>query len=437
MKRAILIFAAGQGTRIKSSLPKVLHTIAHKSMLHYTVDLASSLDPAQIVIICSPYLKKYLEENASKLGFDLSKITLTIQDPPKGTGHATQVGLDALEEDIEEVVILYADVPLIQKDTLAPLIQNRSDLCFVSMRVTPPHAYGRLVVDGQNIKKIVELKDATTEEQEIDLVWTGVLKANVACLKKHLARISPSPNTGEILLTSIASLASTDGKKVTHLEITDPDEFEGVNDKKALSIMESRKQTELRGKFLEKGVKIIAPETVFFADDTQIEADATIHPFVTFGKGVVLHERAVIHSFCHIEDSVIDSEASIGPFAHLRGHNHIGEKAAIGNFVEVKKSTFGKKAKAKHLAYMGDAEIGDGANIGAGTITCNYDGKNKHKTVIGARSFIGVNTTLVAPVTIGEDSLVGAGSVITSNVPARTLALGRARQIIKEQKNRA
>ncbi len=433
MKRAVIIFAAGQGTRMKSAIPKVLHTIAHKAMLHYVIDLAQSLSPEQVVIICSPFLKDYLEKNAASLGIDRSNLTLTVQDPPKGTGHAMQVGIDALHNDIDEVIVLYGDVPLVKKETLSPLLADPADICFVSMRVAPPHAYGRIITYGTIVKRIVEFKDATENERAIDLVWSGVLKSKVSFLKDFLPKIPAAPNTGEYYLTHLAVMAGMEGRSASYVEAPDADEFEGVNDKAALSQMESRKQCELRAKFLNNGVKLIAPETVFFAHDTVIGEDVTIEPFVTFGKGVILGQGSLIRSFCHIEDSIIEENVHIGPFAHLRGHNHIENDATIGNFVEVKKSRLSKGAKAKHLAYLGDAEIGADANIGAGAITCNYDGHKKHKTIIGARSLVGVNATLIAPLTIGDDSVVGAGSVITDDVPSKTLALARSRQTIKER----
>ncbi len=432
--RAVIIFAAGQGTRMRSTLPKVLHTIAHKSMLSYVYDTAKDLDPAQIILVASESLKQAIEKKDKTIDFDTSELTLAVQDNPLGTGHALQVAFHYLHPQITEILVLYGDVPFVNVETLQPLLEDNHECCFLGMHVTPPHAYGRMMTEGENILKIVEDKDATAAEKTINYVWSGVLTAKTAFLKDYLPKLAPSPVTGEYYITDIIKFAALDGKKVRHKETPCALEFEGVNDKVALARMEQRQQEAMRADFLEKGVKMIAPETVFFAHDTVIEADVTLMPFITFGKNVCIKSGALIFSHCHIEASVIEEGVRIGPFAHLREGNSIGKGAVIGNFVEVKHSTLHSNVKAKHLSYLGDTEIGEGTNIGAGTVACNYDGKNKHKTTIKAHVSIGGNTTLVAPVTIEDNVIVAAGSVITEDVPKNVIAFGRARQVNKERK---
>ncbi len=436
----VVIFAAGQGTRMKSDLPKVLHTLACKSLLSYVYDVARVFNPAQIILVVSPELGDFIHAHPKSIDFPIEELTLAVQHPAKGTGHAMQVAMASIHPGSQNVLVLCADVPFVTSEMLSPLIHNTSECCFLGMHVTAPHSYGRMVTEGGKLLRIVETKDARGDEQEINYVWSGIMGAKVSFLEKYLPKLSKSSVTGEYYLTELVKLANdadnTDRTTVTHMEALDSSAFKGVNDKAELAAMENRKQECMRRHFLEQGVKMIAPETVFFAHDTVIDEDVTLMPYITFGKGVYLKKGATILSFCHIEDSVIEARASIGPFAHLRGGNHIGEKAAIGNFVEVKKTTMHPKAKAKHLTYLGDTDVGEGANIGAGTITCNYDGKNKSKTTIGSKSFIGANVTLIAPVTIHDGALVAAGSVIIEDVPAGSLALGRAKQVIKEKKGK-
>lgn len=430
--RAIVIFAGGQGTRMLSPIPKVMHTIAHKSMLSYVYDAAITLDPAQIVLVSSPQLQSYFETHPKAVDIPIEDITIAVQHPAHGTGHAMQVAMDALHRHIDEVLVLYGDVPFISPNTLDKLTKSRGDMCFLGINVPPPHAYGRMTTKGDRLLKITEDKEASFEEKAINYVWSGVLRANVAFLKKALPLLPKSETTGEYYLTSIIELFPD--ADVTHLVAEDAAEFEGINDKFSLSLMEEKKQNQMRQRFLEQGVKMIDPKSAFFAHDTVIEPDATLMPFITCGKGVHIKSGATVLSFCHLEDSFIESKATIGPFAHLRGGTYIGEGAYVGNFIEVKKTTMKSWSKAKHMAYLGDAEIGEKVNIGVGTVTCNYDGKKKSKTLIGDRCFIGANSTLIAPVEIKHDACVGAGSVITEDVPAHSLALGRARQVIKNRK---
>lgn len=432
--RAVIIFAAGLGTRMQSSLPKVMHTIGGRSMVEHVLDTAQTLAPAQIILLTSPLLNAYIKNHKTQLDMDFSPITLVEQTEALGTGHALQVALPHVKDTIDEVIILYGDVPLATKEALAPLLHASSPCCFLGMHVHSPHAYGRMKIKDHRLLTITEHKDATPEERQNNYVWSGVLRAQTSFLKKYVPSIQKSPNTGEYYLVDIINLANNDQLgQVTHVEAKDAHVFEGVNDKVDLAKIEARFQQKKRQECLENGVKLIAPETVFFSFDTTLAADVIVHPYVTFGKGVSIASNVSIHSFCHIEDSMIHANASIGPFAHLRGGNIIGEKSSIGNFVEVKKTVLHTKAKAKHLTYLGDSEIGENSNIGAGTITCNYDGIKKHKTVLGKNVFVGANTTLVAPIHVNDGATIAAGSVITQEVPEHNLAFGRARQVNKQK----
>lgn len=433
-KRAVVVFAAGSGTRMKSTTPKVLHTIAGKTMLDFILETGESLNPSQIILIASKTLLTFLKDHPKTLNYPFEKLTLAMQDPALGSGHAMRCALPVMDEDIEEVIVLFGDVPLIQRDTIEALSHHTAPLAMLGMCVPPPHAYGRMMTKDNQLERIVEFKDATKEELEIDLVWTGVLKASRKMLEEYLPKLTPSKVTGEDYLTGLVALLRRDNLPVSFHVADNWEEFEGVNEKAALSVMEGRFQKRKRQDMLSNGVKLVGPETVFFAHDTIVEADVTIHPFVTFGNNVHIKKGAVIFPHTHIEDSVVGEGASIGPFAHLRGGNHIAAGASIGNFVEVKKSTLEAGAKVKHLSYIGDATLGEKVNVGAGTITCNYDGKNKHGTVVEKGSFIGANTTLIAPVHIGEGARIAAGSVITDDVPVDHTAFGRARQENKKNK---
>ena len=432
--RAVVIFAAGLGTRMQSSTPKVLHTVGGRTMLGHVLSTAQSLNPHQIIILTSPVLKDYLQTHPAILDTDLSNVLCVEQKEALGTGHAMQVALPHIKDHIDEVIVLYGDVPLVTREALEPLLHASSPCCFLGMHVVPPHTYGRIQAKGPSIVSITEHKDANEKERQNNYVWSGVLRAQTDFLKKCVPQIEKSPITGEYYLIDIVKLARQDAPdQVTHTEATDATLFEGVNDKIDLAKIEARFQRTKRQQFLQGGIKLIAPETVFFSFDTILQADVVIHPYVTFGKGVHIETHATVHSFCHIEDSIIKSYASIGPFAHLRGGNTLFEKASVGNFVELKKTIMHPKAKAKHLSYLGDAEIGEGSNIGAGTITCNYDGTHKHKTTLGKNVFVGANTTLVAPLTLYNEVMIAAGSVITQNVEEEHLAFGRARQVNKQK----
>lgn len=432
--RAVIIFAAGLGTRMQSSLPKVMHTMGGRSMVEHVLATAKTLEPDHIILVTSPLLNVYLETHKKKLDMDFSNVTLVEQKEALGTGHAMQVALPHVKDTIDDIILLYGDVPLVTKSALEPLLKTGSPCCFLGMHVNPPHAYGRMTVKEDALLTITEHKDATEEERQNNYVWSGVLRAKASFLKKYVSHIQKSPHTGEYYLVDIINLANKEQpNNVTHVESLDANLFEGVNDKADLANIEARFQQQKRQECLKSGVKLIAPETVFFSFDTHLHPDVVIHPYVTFGKGVRVATHATIHSFCHIEDSIIHANASIGPFAHLRGGNLIKEKASIGNFVEVKKTTLHARAKAKHLTYLGDADIGEGSNVGAGTITCNYDGIHKHKTFLGNNVFVGANTTLIAPITVKDGAMIAAGSVITQDIPEHTLAFGRARQINKQK----
>lgn len=440
MKRAIVIFAAGMGTRMQSDVPKVLHTLAYKPMLAYVVDVARALDPDQIVLVISPHLQAYFEEHPTALGIPLDHITRVVQHPAQGMGHGMQVALPFIHEDIDEVMTLCGDVPGLQAETLKPLLQAKSPCCFLGMHAVPPHAYGRMKTQGDHVLRIIEHKEASDEDKAINYVWSGILKMRMTTLREYLPRLKLSPVAQEYFLTDIPHMMDEDvtmgqgNDRATHIAAPNIEEFDGVNDKAALAVMEGRMQQRMRQTFLNRGVKMIAPETVFFAHDTVIEADAVLHPFVTFGPGVRIGVKATILPYCHIEASDIGASSSIGPFAHLRGGNQFAPNVSIGNFVEVKKCILEPGVKAKHLTYLGDAHIGSKVNIGAGTVICNYDGKHKHVTRIDEGVFIGAQSTLIAPIHIHAESVTAAGSVITEDVPSKTLAIGRSRQVHKHKK---
>lgn len=435
MKRAIVIFAAGMGTRMKSDLPKVLHTIAYKPMLSYVLDVARAMNPAQIVLVLSPYLETYFDEHPGALGDSLDMVTRVVQHPAQGMGHGMQVALPFIQPDIEDVITLCGDVPGIQPQTLQPLLDVESPCCFLGMHAVPPHAYGRMKTKGDYVLRIIEHKEATDDDKRINYVWSGILKIRMDVLRDYLPRLKMSPIAKEYFLTDIPHMMDTDGHmRTTHIAAPNIEEFDGVNDKAALAVMEERAQQRMRMHFLNQGVKMIAPHTVYFAHDTVIEEDAVIHPFVTFGPKVHVGSKSTILSHCHIENSVLGNHVSVGPFVHLRGGNQIADHVSLGNFVEVKKSKLAPRVKAKHLTYIGDADIASKVNIGAGTVVCNYDGEKKHLTRIEDGAFIGAQTTLVAPITIGAGALTAAGSVVTDDVPAHTLVIGRSRQVHKKRK---
>ena len=421
---AAIILAAGKGTRMKSDLHKVLHPIAGQPMLHHVVDRAreSGADP---IVVVTGALGEQVE--ASLAGSDVKFVT---QAEQLGTAHAVLQAREALAGYEGAVLILYGDVPLVQADTLARMVdaldaRPEARAVVLAFRPAVPGAYGRIVasVDGE-IAKMVEFKDATDAERALDLCNTGLMVARAPALFDLLAQVSNDNAAGEYYLPDIVMLPG--GTSI----VTEADAWEatGVNSRGELGQAEATWQANRRARAQADGVTLIAPDTVWFAHDTVLGRDVVIEPNVVFGPGVTVADRATIRAFSHIEGATIGEGADVGPYARLRPGAVLGAKSKVGNFVEIKKATLGDGAKANHLSYIGDAEIGAGANIGAGTITCNYDGFFKYRTVVGAGAFIGSNSALVAPVSIGAGAIVGAGSVVTQDVEADALALVRPSQ---------
>lgn len=426
-KIACVILAAGQGARMKSKTTKVLHAIGGKPMIGHVVDAARALSPQRIVVV--------IGEHAPEVGAvarDIDpEIAVALQAPPKGTAHAVDQAMPALENFSGAVLVLYADTPLVSVEILHALaaeVAAGAGAAVLGFRPADPGAYGRLKLDENGaLSGIVEAKDAKPEELEIELCNSGVMAIASPVLKTLLPQIDNKNAKGEFYLTDIVSLARQSGERCTVIE-ADEDDVLGVNSRSELAIAEEIFQDRKRLEAMDAGVTLLDPSTVYFSYDTKIAEDVVIGQNVVFAPGVTIESGAEIKAFSHLEGAHVGPGASVGPFARLRPGAKIGTEAKVGNFVEIKKADLGPGAKVSHLTYLGDAEIGAEANIGAGTITCNYDGYKKHKTTIADGAFIGSNSALVAPVTIGPGAYVGSGSVITKDVDAGALAVSRAKQ---------
>jgi bifunctional UDP-N-acetylglucosamine pyrophosphorylase/glucosamine-1-phosphate N-acetyltransferase len=425
---AIVVLAAGKGTRMKSDLPKVLHRAGGRSLLGHVLDAAKAMAPSRAVVVTGPDMPG-VEVEARQA---IPGATIVVQHERKGTGHAVMQAEAPLKGFSGTVVVLYGDAPLVQPDSLSALAGTGKAMAVLGFVAADPAGYGRLILNGDgNVVAIREQLDASPEERKISLCNSGIIAIESELLWRLLPRIGTANAKGEIYLTDLVELAAADGHQVGL--VTCPEaEVAGVNDRMQLAGIERALQSCYRRQHMLGGATLVAPETVFFAADTVVGRDVVIEPNVTFGPGVTIGDNVRIHSFCHIEGTTIADGARIGPFARLRPGAEIGVDAHIGNFVEVKKATIGKGAKANHLSYIGDARVGPGSNIGAGTITCNYDGFEKHLTQIGANVFVGSNTALVAPVQVGDGANIAAGSVITKDVPADALAMTRAALDVRE-----
>jgi bifunctional UDP-N-acetylglucosamine pyrophosphorylase/glucosamine-1-phosphate N-acetyltransferase len=428
---AIIVLAAGKGTRMRSDLPKVLHKVAHAPMLAHVLLAAEHADAAKVVVVTATD-GAAVRDAASAI---LPTVDFAEQPSQKGTGDAVKCGLTALPANWEgTVVVAYGDTPLIRAETLlaaANAVNDSTPVAVVGVQVPVPNAYGRLVLGNNNtLERIVETKDATEEERQITLCNSGIMAVRASLLKSTLEQLKPTNAQGEYYLTDVVGLARAAGHSCAVVE-GDATELAGVNSKVELAQAEAAFQVRKRREMLEQGITLIAPDTVYFAQDTQLGRDTVVHPFVVFGPNVNLGEGTVVNAFSHIEGATSEEHAKIGPFARLRPGSELGSKAQVGNFVELKKTRMEAGAKANHLAYLGDALIGSQANIGAGTITCNYDGYSKYPTIIGKQAFIGSNTALIAPVNIGEGAITAAGSVITEDVEADSLAIARPVQKAK------
>lgn len=423
---AVVILAAGHGTRMKSAKAKVLHEIAGKPMLAHVMAAAAALSPARLAVVIGDHAPA-VGEAARALRPDVS---VWVQAPPRGTGDAVGKALPALEGFEGVVLVLYADTPLVRAGSLRALVEAAEGAAgaVLGFRAEAPGAYGRLALDEEGgLAAIVEAKDASPDELEIDLCNSGVMAVDAAFLRAAIPRLEPNNAKNEYYLTDIVAMARAEGKRFAVVE-GDEDEVLGVNSRVELAIAEEVFQDRMRVAAMHEGATLIDPTTVYFSHDTVLGADVVIEPGVFFGPGVVVGDGAAIRAFSHIEGARIGAGAVVGPFARLRPGATLGEKARVGNFVEVKKAEIGAGAKVNHLSYIGDASVGPAANIGAGTITCNYDGYGKFRTEIGAGAFVGSNSALVAPVKIGDGAYIGSGSVITKDVEADALAVARGRQ---------
>jgi len=427
---AAVILAAGKGTRMKSDVHKVLHPIAGRAMLDHLLGVLETLSPARKVVVVGAG-REQVEALIEARGGEV-----VVQEQQLGTAHAVRMAEEKLAGFGGDVLILYGDTPLIEAETMAHMLDrldapDRPTVVVVGFRPADPLKYGRIVAaaDG-TIAKMVEYKDASAEERAIDLCNSGLMAARAPDLFALLGRVGNDNAAGEYYLPDVVRLAAEDGRRSVVIE-AEPWEMAGVNSRAELALVEAEWQRRRRLRAMADGVTLVAPDTIWFSHDTRIGRDCIVEPNVVFGPGVTIGERVTIKSFSHIEGATIADDARIGPYARLRPGAEIGAGARIGNFVEVKQASLGPGAKANHLAYIGDAEIGANANIGAGTITCNYDGYFKSKTWIGEGAFIGSNTALVAPVSIGKGALVAAGSVITRDVAEDAVALARGDQVEK------
>ncbi|MEQ1689115.1 MAG: bifunctional UDP-N-acetylglucosamine diphosphorylase/glucosamine-1-phosphate N-acetyltransferase GlmU, partial [Sphingopyxis sp.] len=425
---AAIILAAGQGTRMKSSLHKVLHPLAGKPMLHHLLDSVAAMGAARTVVVVGAGGEQV---EASVAGRD---VAIAWQHEQLGTGHAVLMAKDALSGFAGDVLILYGDVPLVSPATMQRMVDRLNfgiePRCVVlGFRPDDAAAYGRILAEADGtIAKMVEFKDADEGERAVSLCNSGLMAARSSDLFVLLDAIGNDNAAGEYYLPDIVMLP---GHKSAVIEVEDANEVAGVNARAELAALEGVWQARRRAAAMADGVTLVAPETVWFAHDTALGRDVTVEPNVWFGPGVIVADNVKIRAHCHIEGAVIAAGCEVGPYARLRPGTVMEERAKIGNFVETKKAHLGKGAKASHLTYLGDATIGAGANIGAGTITCNYDGYFKYSTVIGEGAFIGSNSALVAPVTIGAGAIVGAGATITADVEADALALVRPPQTAK------
>ncbi len=428
MNVSLVILAAGQGTRMGSDLPKVLHRLAGVPLILHAMRAGRILEPARVVVVTGHGGAQVAQVVAD----EDETVLIVTQEEQLGTAHAVAQARAALEGQAGDVVVLYGDTPFISPATLEAMLAARAthDLVVLGFEADDPGRYGRLVVQGETLERIVEFKDATEEERAIRLCNSGVLCADRALLFDLIAKVGSDNASGEYYLTDIVALARARGLSAGVVRC-DEAETLGINTRTELARAEAAFQTRARAEALDNGVTLIAPDTVFFAQDTVIGRDAVVEPYVVFGPGVTVESGATIRAFSHLEGAHVSRGAIVGPYARLRPGAELAEDVRIGNFVEVKAAQIDEGAKVNHLAYVGDAHVGARANLGAGTVTCNYDGVFKHHTEIGEGAFIGSSTMLVAPVRVGAGAVTGSGSVITQDVDDDALALGRARQETK------
>ena len=428
MAVSLIVLAAGMGTRMNSDLPKVLHKVAAAPLLHHALAAGRALEPSRIVVVTG----HGAEEVARAAQAYDEAAECVLQEPQLGTAHAVAQAAPLLAGATGEAIVLYGDTPFIRAETLQAMLAARRDhaVVILGFEARDPGRYGRLIVNGNSLERIVEYKEASEAERSVTLCNSGVVCGDVKTLMSLVAEVGNDNTAGEYYLTDIVELARKRGLSAG-VVICDEAETLGVNTRQQLAEAEAAFQARARAEALENGVTLTAPETVFFALDTHVGRDAIIGPHVLFGPGVTIESGAEIKGFCHLEGCHVSRGADVGPFARLRPGAELAEDVHVGNFVEIKNAILDEGVKVGHLSYIGDADVGEFTNIGAGTVTCNYDGVMKHRTRIGKRAFIGSDTMLVAPVTVGDGALTGSGSVITEDVPAEAVALGRAKQVNK------
>lgn len=425
---ATIILAAGKGTRMQSSLPKVMHRLAGQPLVSHVLAAVRPLNPDRLACVIGPDMEQ-VEQEVTSHG---DPVTCIIQSPQQGTGHAVQVAKDALAAYSGPIIILYGDTPLLTRSIIDNALNalTKHAVAVIGMRPADPAKYGRLQLNaaGDQVDAIIEYKDANEAQRALPWCNSGIIAAHGGHLWDLLDKVDNKNASSEYYLTDVIGLAQQAGLSCALVE-ADEESLHGINTRAELAAAEARLQQRLRAAAMEKGVTLVAPETVFLSADTRLGSDVIIHPHVVIREGVTIDSGAEIKSFSHLEHCHVKACASIGPYARLRPGAEIAEGAFIGNFVEIKNANIAKGAKISHLSYIGDADIGQDANVGAGTITCNYDGYLKHRTTVGEGAFIGSNSALVAPVHIGKGAIVGAGSTITEDVPADATGIARGKQV--------
>jgi len=426
---AAIILAAGKGSRMKSDMPKVMHGLAGVPMLAHVMKTATEAGAIKKVVVIG-----HGGELVSKAALALdAEVQIAEQAEQNGTGHAVIQAKTALDGFKGDTIVLYGDTPFVKPESLGKMLAARAqgnDVVVLGFKASNPEGYGRLSMSGDSLEAIIEHKDCSPEQCEIDFCNSGVVCANTETLFSLLDEVGSNNASGEVYLTDIVAIARVKGLSCTAITC-DEEETLGVNSRSDLARAEQSFQESARTQALENGTTLVAPQTVYFSLDTLVGADVVIEPNVIFGPGVTVENGAQIRAFSHLEGCHISEGAVVGPYARLRPGAEIGAFGKVGNFVEIKNAVVGKGAKVNHLSYVGDAEIGADSNIGAGVIFCNYDGVFKHQSTLGERVFVGSNSALVSPVNIGSDALIGTGSVITSDVPSGDLSLARAKQVNK------
>ncbi len=425
-----IVLAAGEGTRMRATRPKVLHAVGHRSLLAHALDAALRAGADDIAVVIGPAQGAV----AAEVRRVAPKAEIFEQSERRGTAHAVLAARKALKRHHDDILVMFGDTPLLRAENLTALrvaLKKGASVAVLGFTPADPAGYGRLVRQGEELLAIREERDASAAERKIAFCNGGLMALAGDKALEMLERIGNANAKREYYLTDAVAIARDMGLKAAALE-AEEDDVRGVNTQAQLAEAEAVLQKRLRAAAMDAGVSMVAPETVYLSADTKFGRDVVIEPNVVFGPGVTVDDGALIRSFSHLEGARVGKGARVGPFARLRPGADLGKDVHIGNFVEVKQATVEAGAKANHLSYIGDARVGEGANVGAGTITCNYDGVAKHRTDIGKRAFIGSNSALVAPVKIGDGAYVGSGSVVTKDVPAGALTVSRARQVVKE-----